>query len=434
MVKRNSVYIFGLALVLASCSSKGEQNLDQPGMEERIDRVFTHRADSGEFSGAVLVARDDQILLRKGYGFANREEQILNTPDTHFHIQSVAKLFTYASVLMEEKVGHVSLDAPIQRYFPGFPNGEVITVKHLLYHRSGLVQYPHEVPGYVYGSLSTPIGMDALVDKFEDFPLKFEPGTQYGYSNAGYSMLAGVIEEMNEVPFEKHLQANIFTPTGMNQTTADWESAPRDLAIGYEKVDGRFIVSPADNPSHFVGAGTIYSTVDDLYRWYQAVYVTGSMADFSLGGGDGRGMGYRAVFWPIPSLSLVVIVLSNYQDAPVHELVGDVAALLLEDTTFVKLEQDAMDALTGRYVADSGFGNFSFSVYGATEKLFVSVSDFLGRSLAYELRPISPYQFALLEKGRFTGQTLTFKSEDDAVVREIIVDLNVLQLEATRSD
>ena len=136
-------------------------------------------------------------------------------------------------------------------------------------------------------------------------------------------------------------------------------------------MDGEFIRSQADHPTHFVGAGTTYSTVDDMYRWYQAVYVDGSMGEFSIGGGDGRGMGYRAIFWPIPSFDLVIILLSNYMDAPVHELVGEVAAILLEDTTFIDQDPDDLEALRGQYVANSGFGEFSFLIYGSPERMFV---------------------------------------------------------------
>ncbi len=302
------------------------------------------------------------------------------------------------------------------------------------YRRSGLFHYPHEVPGHVYGSLSTPIAIDALIEEFEGFPLKFEPGTQYSYSNAGYSLLARLVEEVSNAPFADYLQANIFTPIGMNKTTTDWDSASQDLAIGYEKVDGEFIRSPADHPSHFVTAGTTYSTVDDMYRWYQAVYVDGSLREFSLGAGDDRGMGYRAVFWPIPFFDIVIIILSNYMDAPVHELVGEVAAILLEETPFIDHDLDDLEALRGKYVAGSCFGEFSYSIYESPEKLFVSGTDFLGRSLIYELRPISPNQFAFLKEGRLSGRTLTFKTDDDANIREVLVDLNVFQLQATNSD
>jgi CubicO group peptidase (beta-lactamase class C family) len=434
MVKVHLLFIFCFSLILPSCSPIVEQGLDQPSIDERIDDLFTRYTDSEEFSGAVLVARDDKIIFRKGYGLANREEQIPNTPDTQFSIQSISKLFTYASVLMEVKAGRVSLDDPIESYIPGFPNGDRITIDRLLHHRSGLFHYPHEVPGHVYGSLSTPIAIDALIEGFEGFPLRFEPGAQYGYSNAGYSMLAKVIEESSEVSFAEYLQTWISGPVGMNQTTADWDSVSEDLAIGYEMVDGEFIRRPFDHPSHYIGSGNIYSTIDDMYRWYQAVYVDGSMREFSPGGGDGRGMGYRAIFWPIPSFDLVIIILSNYQDAPVNELIGEVVTILLENTTFLELEQEGVDALVGRYEADAGYGDFNFSIYGSTEKLLLSATYYLGGPLSYELRPISSNQLAFLNDGRLTGQTLTFKSEDDVIVREVLVDLNVLQLEAIRSD
>ncbi len=434
MVKVHLLCIFCFSLILPRCSPIVEQGLDQPSMDERIDDLFTRYTDSGEFSGAVLVARDDQILFRKGYGLANREEQIPNTPDTQFSIQSISKLFTYASVLMEVKAGRVSLDDPIGSYIPGFPNGDRITIDRLLHHRSGLFHYPHEVPGHVYGSLSAPIAIDALIEGFEGFPLRFEPGAQYGYSNAGYSMLAKAIEEASEVSFAEYLQAMIFNPVGMNQTSADWDSVSEDLAIGYEMVDGEFIRRPFDHPSHYIGSGNIYSTIDDMYRWYQAVYVDGSMCEFSPGGGDGRGMGYRAIFWPIPSFDLVIIILSNYQDAPVNELIGEVVTILLENTTFLELEQEGVDALVGRYEADAGYGDFNFSIYGSTEKLLLSATYYLGGPLTYELRPISSNQLAFLNDGRLTGQTLTFKREDDSIAFELLVDLNILQLEAIRSD
>ncbi len=296
------------------------------------------------------------------------------------------------------------------------------------------LHYPHELPDHTYGSLSTPIAIENLIKEFEGYPLKFEPGEQYGYSNAGYSMLAKVVEKINETPFDEYLQANIFTPTGMNKTTADWDSISQDIAIGYEKVDGEFFRSPADHPSHFIGAGTTYSTADDMYSWYKAVYVEGSMADFSSGGGDGGGMGYRAIFWPMPSFDLVIIILSNYLDAPVHELVTEVVDILLEGTTFIDHDPDTLDALRGHYMADSGFGVFNFRIYGSNEKPFVSVTDFLGGSSIYELRPLIPNKFAFLTEGLPSGQTLTFNTEYDANIYEVFIDLNVFQLNAIRTD
>ncbi|MGB2954983.1 MAG: serine hydrolase domain-containing protein [Anaerolineales bacterium] len=434
MVKKNVINIFCLVLVLSSCSPVDKHNPDQPSTEERIDDLFTRYTNAGEFSGSILVAKGDQVLFRNGYGFTDREEQIPNTPDTQFSIQSITKLFTYASVMMEVKADHISLNDPVEQYFPGFPNGDKITIDHLLHHRSGLFHYPHEVPDHEYGSLSTPITINALIKEFEGYPLKFEPGEQYGYSNAGYSILARVVENLNDTPFDEYLEAKLFAPTGMHQTTADWETASQDIAIGYEKVDGEFIRSSADHPSHFIGSGTTYTTIDDMYSWYKAVYINGSMSEFSSGGGDGGGMGYRAIFWPIPSFDLVIIILSNYRDAPVYELVTEVVDILLEETTFIDHDPKTLEALIGHYMADSGYGVFNYRIYGSNEKLFVSVTDFLGVSRVYELRPISPNQLAFLTDGRLTGQTLTFKWGEDANSHEFLFDMNLLQLKAIRDD
>ena len=433
MDKKFLIYFILITYVLSGCAQVGTPSLKQPSKDERIDELFSHHTNSGAFSGAVLVAEGDQILLRKGYGFANREEQILNTPETLFHIQSIGKIFTYASVLMEEKEGNLSLDDPIQLYIPGFPNGDKITLQHLLYFRSGLLHYPHDLPGHIYGSLPELIAIEELIEEFGAFPLKFEPGTQFAYSNAGYTMLASVIESVSGVSFNDYLQANIFTQTGMSETTADWDKIMPDLAVGYEKAHGTFIRSPADHVSHFVGAGTVYSTVDDMYRWYQAVYTNGSMREFSFGGFDGRGMGYRVAFKPIPSYDIVIIILSNHIDAPVAELGREVMAILLEDTTLIQLEADDLDAFVGQYEGLSGFGEVSFSIDRVAEKLVVSLSDFFGTNLIY-LRPLSPNSFVTVEGEDITGSIVTFKIEQDGTVSQVTLDLNGIEIEAIRTD
>ena len=401
---------------------------------ERVQEAFARYADSGEFSGAVLVAEGDQILLRKGYGFANREEQIPNTPETLFHIQSVGKLFTYASVLMEEEQGHLSLDEPIELYFPGFPNGDKITIQHLLHFRSGLLHYPHDVPGHIYGSLSEPVAMEELVKGFGAFPLRFEPGTQYGYSNAGYTMLASVIESVSGVPFDDYLQVRVFNQAGMTKTTADWTDRMPDLAVGYERALGTFIRSPADHVSHFVGAGSVYSTVDDLYRWYQAVDSDGSMRQFSFGGANGRGMGYQALVKPIPSFDIAIIILSNHMDAPIAALDREVTTMLLEDTTLIQLEADDMAAFAGQYEGLSAFGEVSFSIDQVAEHLIVTESGYFGTTRTYELYPLSPNSFVTVEGEDITGSVFAFKIEQDGSVSQISLDLNGFGLEAIRTD
>ena len=278
--------------------------------------------------------------------------------------------------------------------------------------------------------------MEELIEEFGTFPLRFEPGTEFGYSNAGYTMLASVVESVSGVSFDEYLQVNIFNPMGMNETTADWDKIMPDLAVGYEKAHGTFIRSPADHVSHFIGAGSVYSTVDDMYRWYQAVYTDGSMREFSFGGADGRGMGYRAAFKPIPSFDIVIIILSNHMDAPVVELVREVTAILLEDTTLIQLEADDLDAFVGQYEGLSGFGEVSLSIDRAAENLIVtqSGSGFFATTRTHELCPLSPNSFVTVEGEDITGSVFAFKLEQDGSVSQVALALNGFELEAIRTD
>ncbi len=432
-MKKYFVYIFVIGIIISSFTQSGSPGLVQLGKAERIDELFTRYTDSGEFSGAVLVVEEDQVLLREGYGFANGEEQIPNTPETLFSIQSVSKLFTYAAILMEEDQGNLSLDEPLRNYIPDYPNGDEIKIHHLLYHRSGLLHYPHDRPGHTYGSLKDPIEMEELIGEFKIFPLKFEPGTQFGYSNAGYSLLAYVIEKLSGIPFYAYLQSNIFAPIGMNDTTADLNRIMPDLAVGYEKVSGTFIRSPADHMSYFVGSGAVYSTVDDLYRWYEAIYVDGTMREFSFGGGDGRGMGYRSTFTPIRSFDISIIILSNYMDAPVTEMVDEVTAILLEDTTLIHLEVDDLDAFVGQFDAQTRFGEITFNIDRVTESLFVTQKGPAGTNQTYEIRPISPNSFVTVDGEKITGSIFTFLSDQYDEVNQISTDLRGFEFEATRT-
>jgi len=432
-MKKYFVYICVIAIIISSCTQSGSLGLVQIDKAERIDELFTRYTNSGEFSGAVLVVEEDQVLLREGYGFANREEQILNTPETLFSIQSVSKLFTYAAILMEEDQGNLSLDEPLRNYIPDYPNGDEIKIHHLLYHRSGLLHYPHDRPGHTYGSLKDPIEMEELIGELKNFPLKFEPGTEFGYSNAGYSLLAYVIERLSGIPFYAYLQSNIFAPIGMNDTTADLNRIMPDLAVGYEKVSGTFIRSPADHMSYFVGSGAVYSTVDDLYRWYEAIYVDGTMHEFSFGGGNGRGMGYRSTFTPIRSFDISIIILSNYMDAPVTEMVDEVTAILLEDTTLIHLEVDDLDAFVGQFDVQTRFGEITFNIDRVTESLIVTQKGPAGTNQTYEIRPISPNSFVTVDGEKIIGSIFTFLSDQYDEVNQISIDLRGFEFEATRT-
>jgi len=252
----------GLTPVLAQVPVQGG------AIAKQVDTYLKPYLDAASFSGAVLLARGGKVLLSKGYGMANYELNIPNTPQTKFHIASLSKTFTAAAILQLQERGLLSVQDPIARFIPDYPRGNEITLHHLLTHTSGIPDI-NGVPEY--DSLSrfaqTPASLIAV---FRDRPLLFEPGARYSYSNSNYNLLAFVIEKVSGKTYGEFLQENIFGPAGMTSTGHDGDPATllTNRATGYVP-SGLFDLANAPflDWSAKTGNGSIYSTVEDLYRW-----------------------------------------------------------------------------------------------------------------------------------------------------------------------
>jgi len=219
------------------------------------------------YSGSVLVAQNGEILLHRGYGLADRERGIQNNPETLFNVASVAKIFTAAAVLKLEMQGKLRTDDLISKHLGPFPNEKSgATIHHLLTHTAGLVP------------VGTSLNYESrrmFVQSVKDAPLESTPGEKYRYTNAGYVLLAAIVEEVSGQPFEKYLQKYVFGPAKMTSTGFSWDSrfnnAP--LATGY-KGDKLEELEPTPRETDVWGnrgASNIVTTVGDLYKWIQAL-------------------------------------------------------------------------------------------------------------------------------------------------------------------
>jgi CubicO group peptidase (beta-lactamase class C family)/ketosteroid isomerase-like protein len=237
-------------------------------LEARVDAYLAPYLARRDFSGAILIARGDKVLLRKAYGMASYELAVPNTPDTEFRIASLTKTFTAAAVVMLQEQGRLSFDDRLSKFLPDFPSGEKITVLHLLRHEGG-------VPDPDYAALYyKQVPLDELIDSFKHKPLQFEPGSRSEYSNAGYVILARIVEKVSGKSYSDFLRDHIFAPLGMADTGYfDQASIVRNRASGYAPAPGPLGLEnvPAEDPSLDVGSGCLSSTVNDLYKWAQAV-------------------------------------------------------------------------------------------------------------------------------------------------------------------
>jgi CubicO group peptidase (beta-lactamase class C family) len=238
--------------------------------------------DSG-FAGAVLVARGETVLLEKGYGQANVELGVPNTPQTVFRIGSVTKQFTAAAILLLHERGHLRLDDPVCRFFPGCPDAWArITLHQLLTHSAGIPDL-YGVPEY-RREPARPRTVAQLIALFRDQPLDFGPGERFNYSNSGYVLLGAVIERVAFSPWDAFLEKELFRPAGMSQTEYDRpETLVPSRAAGYRGTRGVPTANAAfRDMSNSFAAGGLYSTVGDLYRWERALNSPAPLAAGSL--------------------------------------------------------------------------------------------------------------------------------------------------------
>ena len=245
-----------------------------------IDAYLEAYADIKHFSGTVLIAQGIGIAspteirspIVRSYGLANHEHQVVNTPITKFRIGSVTKQFTAVAILQLQEEGFLDLQAPISKYLPDYPEGERITIHHLLTHAAGIPEYlnPEVFPDLLewLRQSTTP---SQLVDRFKELPLEFEPGEKFSYSNSGYVLLTHIIETVSTQSYADYLQTNVFDPLAMNNTGYEIpQTVIPNLAQGYIFIgnDTYLQAMPLDM-SIPQGAGGLYSTTADLVTWTQ---------------------------------------------------------------------------------------------------------------------------------------------------------------------
>lgn len=364
----------------------------QAEMAAQMDGLLSSLYRADRPGAAVLVAKDGKIIFRKGYGLANVEHSVPITPDTVFRIASMTKQFTAVAILMLMERGRLELDDPIAKYLPDYPNGDRITIRHLLTHTSGVWDYVQL--DEVLQGLRRDVTVDELLAFFKDKPLDFEPGERMAYSNSGYTLLGAIIEKVSGRPYADFLQDSIFKPAGMTSTTVDsHDKIILHRAAGYETRNGELHNVPFMSMTESFANGNIAASVNDLFRWNEALFNglikpktleqatsptklnDGTYADSGFGFGISQIKGRKAVIHPggirgflayglmAPSERLYVVWLSNHpapQPRTPSDLVAELAAIAMGEPFSrgapVELPEDLLKAYAGAYVGPPGSG------------------------------------------------------------------------------
>lgn len=328
-------------------------------LQAKVDRLMQRYY--GDVPGAsLLVLKNGEALVRRGYGRADLAQGIGARPATDYRLASVSKQFTAASILLLAQDGKLGLDDLIQAWLPSLPAAAArITLRHLLTHTSGLVDYEDLMADDDQGQIRDAGVLDLLANEDR---LYFAPGSAYRYSNSGYALLSLVVERASGLDYPAFLHQRIFAPLGMHDSLAYVAGGPEihHRAYGHSEVDGQWKRTDQSTTSAVLGDGGIYSSIDDLARWDAALYddrllsdalralafsphveVTGEpyQAFYGFGwriSGDmlwhsGETMGFRNVILRWPKQQLTVILLSNRNDPEPYATAMDVGKLFMAD-------------------------------------------------------------------------------------------------------
>jgi CubicO group peptidase (beta-lactamase class C family) len=341
-------------LVLASMAFAQTQ-----GVAERMDAYLRQLERAGQFSGAVLVARNGQVLLRQGYGFADPERHLPFTPDTPHRVASISKMITAMAVLQLRDAGKLRLTDSICTHLNDCPKAwQPVTVKHLLRHTSGIADYEEALGLYsqAYLDFMTQPGATArIVREAKNKKLGFVPGSQFRYCNTSYILLGLIIERVSGRAFNDVIRGVVLEPAGMKHSgMIARPEQPANLSVGTSskgavraRIPDLMLEPPAADAA-------LVSTLDDLYRWSQAMdgsaLVSTQLARevFSKGlGGYGFGWfvdrrfnrtryvhtgelpGYRTVFIKFPRDRVTIVVFANDDQSPSETISKELSRLVL---------------------------------------------------------------------------------------------------------
>ncbi len=312
----------------------------------QIDDLMSLYHKYQQFNGSVLVAENGKVIYKKGFGLANMEWNIPNEPDTKFRLGSLTKQFTATLILQLVEQGKIKLDGKLSEYLDTYrkDTGAKVTIHHLLTHTSGIPNYT-ALPGFFEGVSRNPYAVEAFVKKYASGDLEFEPGSKFNYSNSGYFLLGAIIEKVTGKPYEQVLKENIFDPVGMKNSGYDhFDRIIDKRASGYIRTPRGYQNAPYLDMSIPYAAGSLYSTVEDLFLWDQALYGDKLLSAISKEAmftphlnNYGYGFGVRKATLG-PGKDLVVPIIShdggiNGFNTTIVRLVGSKSLIVLLDNT-----------------------------------------------------------------------------------------------------
>ncbi len=415
--------------------------------QSRIDDYLSEIAKTQSFSGSVVVALKDQVLVNKGFGMADRELDVVNTPQTVHRIGSLTKQFTSMGILKLFEDDSLALDDPLSKFIPDLPpDWQAITLFHLLTHTSGVPNYFGDLEAVPVEDTYKEIEKVLEMEKKNSRGLNNVPGQEYRYSNFGYAMLGRVIEVVSDRDYFDYLKEVIFDPLEMNQTFYD---DPRMIipnrSEGYKFSDGRLVNDALKDPAGY-SAGGILSSTNDMLKWLKAlnsnailkqdarqIMFAPFLNNYGLGwqilekngktmynhNGGTHGYNSRIVYYP--GDEVFIAVLGNNEDVRSTSITCDIEVLIFEEEDAIvslvySMEKSAMDKFQGSF-SNTLDGERSIQLEG--DSLF-----YINGDSKFEITPIAENVFCFAKYKEFR---IEFPDEDTFALSTCSVNPRVFE-------
>jgi CubicO group peptidase (beta-lactamase class C family) len=412
-------------------------------LTSKFEEYLSAAAKQG-FTGSALVAKDGKVIFSKGCGMANDEWDVPNTPQTKFRLGSITKQFTAASILLLQERGKLSVQDPICKFFDNCPDAwKEITIHHLLTHTSGIPNFTSF--GDYEKTAMIPATIESLVGRFKDKPLDFKPGEKMSYSNSGYVALGYIIEKVAGESYESFLQKNIFGPLKMSDTGYDSHGAIlKNRATGYSSKDGKRVNSEYLDMTIPHAAGALYSTVEDLFKWNEALFsdkllsaksremmmptdkygyayglvvARGQNRKTVMHGGNINGFDTFLARFPEEKVTIVVLRNADYGVLSPNKISEGLAAIVFgekyelpHERVAIKIDPKILDAYVGQYELRP---NLIFTMTREGDSLMTQITG----QPKFELFPESETKFFL----KVVDAQVTFVKDDKGVVTHLIL-------------
>ena len=428
-------------------------------LTEKIETYLQTLLNNNHFMGSVLIDYEGEVLLSKGYGMANLEHNVPNTPLTKFRLGSITKQFTATAILQLQEQNLLDVNSPLTTYLPEYPHGEQITVHQLLNHTAGIPNYTSFKDFKSKKRIA--MELDELMAWFKDRPLDFTPGDRFNYSNSGYAVLTKIIETVSDLSYADYLQQHIFEPLEM--TNSGYDRAQTILpnrAAGYTFTGESYQNVDFIDMSLPSGAGGLYSTVEDLNKWSRSLYTDAILSQASVDAmfaptikvttddedeqvyygygwmrnteykrdrvSHGGGVeGFLTHFARYPHDRVTIVVLSNLQTSSITKIEQDLAAIVFDEPYELPKQRKAIEidpTIYKNYVGQYKFEpspslppkvrELVLTVTTDSQRIFTQMT---GQEM-FEIFPESPTKFFL----KIVDAQLTFADNDEGKSQVII--------------